>query len=113
MTQNIQDLISALKANAERVARPVPVNVDGIGTMYFRPRTVEDVSRIAEGQSAPGGALAGMMCKEDGSRYTAEEMAEIAPLLAKQPEDLIVAVGRAMGAAEDTEAGKSAPAGTS
>lgn len=90
---NIEDLKTALKANAEKAHKPVAVEVPGVGTIYVRRRTVtefEQLAAIAEGQVNGSGkfgpALARLLTDENGDRLPAEHRQELGHLLADQPE---------------------------
>lgn len=99
---DFQALVEGLEQVAANV-KPIPVPIPGIGTLYIRKRTVleyeemSDIRRLfsdednESSEKKPGMlaiSLARLLCKQDGSRYSLEEQKKLAPVLAKQPEDV-------------------------
>lgn len=86
------ELKAAFAANADRVRAPIPVPLEGVGTVYVRRATIDDFEDLAanptpDGEKRFGRGLSRLMCKETGERYSAQEAAELAELLRGQPEE--------------------------
>lgn len=101
--KKIEELLASLEANAERASKPVAIEVDGVGTMYVRRRTVAEFEDMATvNGNEPGGkfgpALARLICDESGTRLPQEHRDRLAELLARQPEAVFHKI---IGAADD------------
>lgn len=102
---NIQELMARLEDNASNQSKPVSVQIDGLGTIYVRKRTVREFEEMASvnrdkdvtGMSKePNGvfapSLSRLLCDEKGARFPAEHADQLVDLLAKQPEDVFHAI---------------------
>lgn len=118
-----EDLVKNLETNAATV-RPVKVTVPGIGTLYVRKRTVleyeqmsdvrvamanKDKEQEAAGQSTVeksgilAAAVARLLCKEDGSRFTSDQEQQLAVLISQQPDNVFHAIINASDGKQEEE----------
>jgi len=87
---NYKELMAALQVRADEFAKPIAVDIEGIGRIFVRKRTVAEFEAMADmedkghGKFAP--ALARIICEGSGARFPAEQRDQIAALLALQPE---------------------------
>lgn len=110
---NIDDLFTALKDNAEKAHKPIPVPIDGLGTIYIRRRTVVEFEELAaaskedpepvNGAGKFGPALARLLCDENGDRFPLEHRDKLAHLLAAQPEAVFYQLRDAADGTADVE----------
>jgi hypothetical protein len=86
-------LLAALAANAERALSRVPVTINGIGTLYVRPVTIEEFEKLeASAGSALSAGLARALCDEKGARLAPDVAKQFADALGKQPTDVMHAL---------------------
>lgn len=90
---DVKELLKRLEENAAVLLKPVQVEIEGIGTLYVRRRTVlefEQMSRLAEGEQAKNGmfapAVVRLLCDEEGHRFNEKDQAALAAALSRQPE---------------------------
>lgn len=98
-------LLEQLTSNAERVEKPVPVEIAGLPKMFVRPILVADVSAADEdgGEgSFQGRRLAKMLCKESGERFSSEVQSAFSVILDRQPESVLIALAKAAGLGGDS-----------
>lgn len=92
----LEELLAKLQDNAATAAKPVAVEVDGVGTVHIRRRTVLEFEQIAAlkltENKGPAGifaaSLARLLCDEEGNRFPAAEADTLAALLSQQPDDV-------------------------
>lgn len=102
----LEELLARLEENAQTLVKPVPLTLAGIGTIYVRKRTVKEFEEMAQVRAAErdkpvdpeaaatvnvglfGPSLARLLCEEDGKRFSPEQEAALAAVLAKQPEEI-------------------------
>lgn len=106
---NPEQLLAAFERNAERKGTPKSVEIEGIGTVFVRLRTVKEFEEMAQaepdkqGDEGPGRfalALARMLCDESGNRYPLDIQSRLADLLARQPERVFRQITEAADAGE-------------
>ena len=89
---NYQELMAKLQANAEAFVKPGFVDVDGIGRIYVRKRTVAEFEAMAEAKEGEtnkfGIGLSRLLCDENGRRFSEEEQKALAEVLAIQPQEI-------------------------
>ena len=100
MSDYLAGLRAALEANAARVAKPARIDIPNIGTFYVRPRLMEEYeaaqNAVAAGdRNAIAFSVARVLCDESGARFPEEVRDQLAALLAKQPESVVIAIGNA------------------
>lgn len=87
---NYKDLMTALQARADEFAKPVGIDVDGIGRIFVRKRTVAEFEAMADmedkGQGKFALALSRILCEESGARFQPEQRDALSVVLARQPE---------------------------
>lgn len=106
---DLNDLMAKLEANAVKAHQPVAVEIDGVGTMYVRRRTVlefEQMASLIEAGEAVNGhgkfgiALERLITDEKGDRIPEKHRERVAGLLASQPESVF---HKLLAAADGTE----------
>lgn len=102
----LDSIVAALKANAESARKPIKVEVPKIGTLYVRPRLVEEWEAAEKSQregdfNAICAGIAQLVCRENGERLPKEYQDKVAALLAKQPMSLVTEIGNAADGTKD------------
>lgn len=114
------DIVKSMETNAATV-RPIKVDVPGIGALYVRRRTVLEYEQMSDvrlafnqetedGEQTPtqktgilAAAVARLLCKEDGSRFTSEQEQQLAVLISKQPDGVFHALINASDGKQEEE----------
>lgn len=96
----LETLQAALAANAERVAKPICVDVPNVGKIYVRPRLVSEYEAaeqaVKDGDAnAIAAGAAKILCDENGNRFPPEIRDGLAKLLAEQPQSILIAIDSA------------------
>lgn len=100
MDDELKKLLAACNAKAERVSKPVPVVVKGIGKFHVRPRLVPERDQFDQAmkdgnEDGVARAIANLLCREDGTRLTPEERDNFAKVFARLPLNDMGVIGAA------------------
>lgn len=93
---NVEELLEKLEANASATQLPVSVEIENVGTIYVRRRTILEFEQMQTLKTSTDGgeigvfapSIARLLCDETGKRFPLNVEGALADLLAKQPEDV-------------------------
>lgn len=100
MSKNVDPLLAKFAAKADRVEKPIPVDVPDVGRVYVRKRLMHerDEADLAESEGNFDVVcvnVARLLCNEDGTRKQPDEIVAFAKVFMRMPIDDVVLIGNA------------------
>lgn len=96
----MSDPLKLAKEKAARVAKPIPVDVPGIGRLFVRPRLMGE--RDDADEALKDGdfntvclSVARLLCSDDGTRPVGAVIAEWAAVFMELPQSDVILIGNA------------------